>query len=137
MAEKFLELYKTLFKKSKVDLNVAKLTLSNYELGQIELDLEVVFFHLQQSSEKLIKSILDIHKIKFPHTHDIENLNELLNNHNIKIKSDIISLMPLSDYAVEGRYSVLHDNIEDASIYIKILETFTNEVKNKIEKERK
>jgi len=136
MAEKFLKPYETLFKKAKVDLNVAKLTLSNYELGQIELDLEVVFFHLQQSSEKLIKSILDINNIKFPHTHDIENLNDLLINNNIKIKSDIISLIPLSDYAVEGRYSVLHDDIEDASVYIKILETFINEVKNKIKVEK-
>ena len=65
MGKKFLKQYEILFKKATVDFNSAKVILYSFEKGTIELDMEVVFFHLQQSSEKLIKSLLDFHTIKF------------------------------------------------------------------------
>ena len=74
MGKEFLKQYEILLKKATVDLNTAKVILENFELGEIELDLEVIMFHLQQSSEKLIKSILDYNKIKFPYSHDIKEL---------------------------------------------------------------
>ncbi|MGL1893600.1 MAG: HEPN domain-containing protein [Spirochaetaceae bacterium] len=74
MAEKFLKQYELLLKKAKVDLKVAKNIFRDFIGGDDELDLEVVMFHLQQSTEKTLKSILDFNKIKFPRTHDIEVL---------------------------------------------------------------
>jgi len=136
MAKKFLKTFEILSNKAVVDLNVAILTLESYEKGDIELDLEVVFFHLQQCSEKLIKSLLDINKIKFPHTHDLENLINLLEKNNIKSFDNINDLIPLSEYAVDGRYAVLHDDMEDSNKYIKILKDFIKIIKNIIEEKK-
>ena len=78
MAKKFLKQYEILFKKAKVDLHGAKLLLTSFNNGDVELELEVIFFHLQQCAEKLIKTLLDFNKIKFPHSHDIEDLRSIL-----------------------------------------------------------
>ena len=136
MAKKFLKTFEILSNKAVVDLNVAILTLESYKKGDIELDLEVVFFHLQQCCEKLIKALLDINKIKFPHTHDLENLIYLLEKNNIKSFDNINDLIPLSEYAVDGRYAVLHDDIEDADTYIKTLQEFIKLIKTKIEENK-
>jgi len=136
MAKKFLKTFEILSNKAVVDLNVAIITLESYEKGEVELDLEVVFFHLQQCSEKLIKSLLDINQIKFPHTHDLENLINLLEKNNIKSFDNIYDLIPLSEYAVDGRYSILHDDMEDTNTYINILKDFIKIIKNKIEEKK-
>ena len=136
MAKKFLKTFEILSNKAVVDLNVAIITLESYEKGDIELDLEVVFFHLQQCSEKLIKSLLDLNKIKFPHTHDLENLINLLEENNIQSIENINDLIPLSEYAVDGRYAVLHDDMEDTNTYINILKDFIKIIKNKIEEKK-
>ena len=78
---KFLKQYEILFKKAVVDLNSAKVIWISFEQGNIELDIEVIFFHLQQCSEKFIKSLLDFYQIKFPRTHDLQSLINLLETH--------------------------------------------------------
>jgi len=121
---KFLKTYQILYKKAIVDLNSAKIILRSFNDGDIELDLEVVFFHLQQSSEKLIKTILDFNKIKYKNTHDLKNLTNLLKKHDIHLEN-IDKLLPLSIYAVEGRYDLIQDDIQDIDTYIDILEKLT------------
>ena len=96
----------------------------------MELDLEIIFFHLQQSAEKLLKSILDCNRIKFPHSHDIEELIMLLNRNNIKIIQEADELILLTEYAVEGRYSIIHDDLDDAEKYIRILDKIMEYLKN-------
>jgi len=132
VAKKLLKQYEILFKKAKVDLNIAKLAMVAFKKGDIELDLEVIMFHLQQSVEKFIKTLLDYNTIKFPHTHDIEELILLANKKNIKIIDNIESCIHLSDYAVEGRYAIIHDDINDAEQYIELLEELLKFVKVKI-----
>lgn len=140
MATKLLKQYQILFKKAKVDLHSAKLLLKSFNSGDKELDLDVIFFHLQQSSEKLIKVLLDFNNIKFPHTHDIEDLIMLLDEKNIHTIDEINKLERLSEFAAEGRYSILHDDLENTEEYILILdnlldfivETIFNKLENKI-----
>jgi len=129
---KFLKTYEILFKKSIVDLNMVKIGLETFEKGEIELDLEVIMFHLQQSTEKLIKTLLDINNIKFPHSHDLEKLYNLTKENNIIIMDKVEILLPLSDYAVEGRYAIINDDIENIYEYIKILNDFKEFIKNAI-----
>ena len=45
-----------------------------------------------------------------------------MNKNNITLVDDIEILIELSDYAVEGRYSIIHDDINESNKYIKILE---------------
>ncbi len=122
MEEEFLKQYEILFKKATVDFNMAKLAMVAFEKGDIELDLEVIMFHLQQSVEKFIKALLDYNKVRFPHSHDIEELIAIINSKNIRIFDEIKAFIALSVYSVNGRYAVIHDDINDAEKYIVLLE---------------
>ncbi len=122
MAKKFLKQYELLLKKSKLDLKVSKNLLRDFNNGDEELDLEVIMFHLQQSSEKILKSILDYNSVKFPRTHVIEELITLLKENEIDLNyNEIDKLIVLTDYAVEGRYGLIHDDISDVELYVLLI----------------
>ncbi len=125
----FLKQYEILTKKGITDLKVAKNIFEDFENGDEELDLDVIMFHLQQSSEKLLKSLLAYNKHHFTKTHNLKELTKEIENHNIKISIDLNSLSPLSYYAVEGRYATVHDDIEDTEKYIKIVSDLLSIVK--------
>jgi HEPN domain-containing protein len=114
--------------KATVDLNSAKYLLSGYENENLDIDIEKIYFELQQSGEKLLKSMLSSCGVKFPKSHDIEQLIELCTENNITLVDDIEILIELSDYAVEGRYSIIHDDINESNKYIKILENIVKEI---------
>jgi HEPN domain-containing protein len=120
----FIKQYEILFKKSTSDLGTSKVLLKSFEDGGMELELEIIMFHLQQCAEKLFKSLLAYNKHHFTKTHDLELLLENIRNEKIEIIDNIESLLPLSEYAVDGRYAIIHDDIEDAHQYIELLEKF-------------
>lgn len=129
MAE-FMKHSDILLKKAKVDLRAAKNLYSDISRGDKELDYEVVLFHLHQAAEKLIKSLLASHKIDYPKVHDLELLAGLLNKNNIQIDMDIETLGDLSDYAVEGRYAFLQENINGVEKYIQMLDKAIADIGN-------
>jgi HEPN domain-containing protein len=133
MAAKFLKQHEILFIKAKEDFVAAKYLLDGFNNHGLELNLEIIFFHFQQCAEKLLKSVLDIHSIKFPHTHDLDNLMTLLEENNIFLFDELEELLPLTDFAVEGRYSILHDDLNDTDKYIALLDTFIKIVAAKIQ----
>jgi HEPN domain-containing protein len=108
--------------KSTIDLNSAKYLLEAYNEEKIEIDIEKIYFELQQSTEKLLKSLLCRKAVSFPKTHDIEQLLNLCEEHNITLPENSDKLIELSDYAVEGRYSIIHDDLNEADIYIKLIQ---------------
>ena len=116
-----------------VDFNASKKLLELFEQGDIELDLELIFFHMQQSVEKLLKALLTLHKIPYTKTHDIEQLSTLLKNNNIILVENIEQFNSLSNYAVEGRYAMIHDDIEDAHSYIAEIKKLLNFVREQIQ----
>ena len=122
MAEKFLKQYEILFLKAKEDLIASKYLLDGFQNHNLELNLEIIFFHLQQSSEKLIKSLLDFNKVKFPHTHDLGILIQFLTDNKISAIKNINKLLPLSDFAVEGRYAIILDDLEDVETYVILID---------------
>jgi len=132
MATKLLKQHEILFIKAKEDFVAAKYLLDGFNHHGLELNLEIIFFHFQQCAEKLLKTVLDIHKIKFPHTHDLDNLMTLLEENNIFLFEDLEELLPLTDFAVEGRYSIIHDDLSDSDKYIILLNTFIEIVAAKI-----
>ncbi|MBL0709099.1 MAG: HEPN domain-containing protein [Sulfurimonas sp.] len=134
MAKKFLKQYEILLIKAKEDLVASKYLLDGFNHHNLELKLEIVFFHFQQCAEKLIKTILDFNTIKFPHSHDIEDLIKLVRLNNIIIISNIDELVSLSEYAVEGRYAIIHDDLDDADKYIKILDELLEFVEKDIKR---
>ncbi len=109
----FLNQYEILLNKAKADLFAANVLYERFNEGNSELDLEVVCFHLQQCAEKLIKAVLSKRQIIYPKIHDLEALLIILDINNIDLKPDHNLLIELSDYAVEGRYAIMHDDLEN------------------------
>ena len=122
----FVKQYVVLYKKAKTDLHVAKILLDDFEKGDNELDLEVIMFHLQQCAEKLLKALLAFHGHHFTKTHSIETLVDALTSSHSVILKGIEELIPLSDYAVEGRYAMIHDDLDDVGKYLKILDELSH-----------
>jgi HEPN domain-containing protein len=120
------EIYQT---KAVEDLNAAKYLLDGYNFHNLEIKLEIIFFHLQQCAEKLLKAILDLNNIKFPKIHDLEELIELCKSHDIVLFENIEIIVDLTDYAVEGRYSVIHDDLQNVDRYIEIIDKLSGYVK--------
>ena len=120
----FIKPYKTLHNKAKEDFVAALYLLDGFNNHGLELKLEIIFFHFQQCAEKLVKSILDYHGIKYPHIHDIEKLINLLEENKIYIEVNTETLIKLTEYAVDGRYDIIHDDMEDTSKYIDVLKKF-------------
>ena len=108
--------------KAQIDLNSAKYLLEAFNADRVEIDIEKIYFDLQQCAEKILKSILSKHKIEFTKTHDIEVLINICNSNKITLIDNIEDLMELTDFAVEGRYSIIHDDMNEAQTYITILE---------------
>jgi len=132
--EKFLKQYDVLFLKAKEDLIAAKYLLDGFNYHNLELNLEIVFFHFQQCVEKLIKTYLDFNKIKFPHTHDLKDLINILEDNNINFIDNIDFIVLLTQYAVEGRYAIIHDDLDDADKYIETLDKLLSFVQREIQK---
>jgi len=118
-----------LFHKAEQDLELAKLAIDSKKI-----DSEQILFHLQQSAEKYIKSLLSFLKIEFPKTHDIDSLISILKAQLPSLPEYTDSFVDLSDYAVEGRYSFVIDPEIDAKDYVEKLHDFSMFVHNFISK---
>jgi len=108
--------------KAIIDLNSGKYLLKAFNNNEIEIDIEKIYFELQQSAEKLLKSLLSNSAIDFPKSHDLEQIIGLCEDNNIMLVENIEYLVELNDYAVEGWYSMIHDDVNEADRYIEILE---------------
>ena len=120
--------------KAIVDFNSAKCLLDNFEKQNIEIDIEKIYFDFQQSAEKLLKSILTYNGISIKKTHDLEELIRICFENNIKLIEDIETLIDLNEYAVEGRYDIICDDINDAPLYTDIIQTFIKFTQQEINK---
>lgn len=114
--------------KAEIGLNTAKYLLDAFNEDKIDIDIEKIYFELQQCSEKCLKSLLSKNSVKIPKIHDLEELIELCLDHNIVLNDNMSSLVRLNDYAVEGRYSIMHDDINNSEDYIKLLELFISKL---------
>ena len=70
----FLKYYEILLQKAGVDLRSATVLYNDFQKGNSELDLAVIFFHLQQAAEKCLKDVLTFNRIYYPKVHDLEVL---------------------------------------------------------------
>lgn len=91
-------------------------------LASNEVDIQVIMFHLQQCVEKLLKAILSHSRIEISRTHDIERLINLCRENDLKLPDYADDLVDLGQYAVEGRYALVHDDLCDAGIFLKSVE---------------
>jgi HEPN domain-containing protein len=123
----FLNQYEILFNKSKADLSAANVLYARLLEGNSGLDLEVICFHLQQSAEKLLKAILSKNQVYYPKIHDLETLLNLLTKNNIDLQTNHELLVELNDFAVEGRYAVMVEELESIKEIFVLLADMVNE----------
>jgi HEPN domain-containing protein len=79
----------------------------------------VIGFHLQQTVEKALKSVLANHAIEIPRTHDLGYLVELLSDIDLEIPEQVASSDWLTPWGVLFRYD---DNPNDSLDRDKALE---------------
>jgi HEPN domain-containing protein len=108
------------YRKAKTDLAMARLAQAN---PSDEIDNEAVLFHLQQAVEKFLKSLLSFHGVATEKTHDIEAIAKKGKASQIELPFYTEELYDLSEYAVEGRYGQIHDDIENIDIYFERIES--------------
>jgi len=108
--------------KAIIDFNSGKALLRLFESDDIEIDIEKIYFDFQQTVEKLLKALLSHSSIDIEKTHDINRLIKLCTRNNILLLEDMELLADLTEYAVEGRYGMICDDLNDADNYIEKLE---------------
>lgn len=126
----FLKPHEILLKKAETDLQGAEVL---YKSDNEFLDVEIVFFHLQQSIEKFLKAVLSYRGIHYTKTHDLEQLLKLLGTEFVLDTSDVEFIEELNMYAVQGRYDYVSealDNIDDFFEIAKKVKRRTNEIIN-------
>lgn len=109
--------------KAIVDFNSGKYLLESFENDELEIDIEKIYFDFQQSAEKLLKALLTHNQINIEKTHDINRLIKLCKNHNITLIEGVDILIDLTEYAVEGRYGIICDDLNDTQSYIETIDT--------------
>ena len=117
--------------KAEIDLNTAKHLLKAFNADKIDIDIEKIYFELQQCSEKCLKALLSKENVRIPKIHDLEELIELCKDHSIGLIDNVEILVKLNDYAVDGRYSVIHDDIDDSENFIELLELLLKNISEK------
>lgn len=93
------KLAKTLLVKADQDIVVLKKLKSDPEVA-----VEILGFHAQQASEKMLKAILAYHQIRFPYTHRLTDLIDTLTDHKIPFPQELEDIRHLTPFAVEFRY---------------------------------
>jgi HEPN domain-containing protein len=99
-----------------------------------EIFFEEPCYELHQSVEKSLKTLLIYHKIKFPKSHNIAELIDLLESNSVNIHDKIKKAVRLTRYAVKTRYpdefvKVTKEEYEEA---IKMAESVYNWVSEQI-----
>ena len=113
----FVKYYEILLRKAAVDMRSATILFNDFQNENSDLDVEVILFHLQQAAEKCLKAVLSFHHINYQKVHDLEVLVNLITDNNIPLQKNSTRLIDLSDFAVEGRYSVIYDDLVDTEQY--------------------
>lgn len=97
-----------------------------------DIDTEIIYFHLQQCVEKLLKSLLSLNNVDFPRIHDIEELVEIARDNGIELPDYVDNFVELTDFAVEFRYDFIIEDFSPPDNYLSLLKNFINFVEEEV-----
>jgi HEPN domain-containing protein len=118
MPAKFPHQYEILFKKADADLALVQHVLA---LEDKPIDIDIIFFHLQQAVEKYLKTLICYNGVHFEKIHDIDKIITLCRSNSIYLPDYVEVFVELNPYAVEGRYAVIAEDMDDAEVYANLL----------------
>lgn len=121
MPAEFLHQYEIFIRKAHADLKSAEIL---FKADDVEIDISIVLFHLQQAAEKFLKALVSNHGTHFEKIHDLRRLIDLCHECGIVLPSYVEDFMELNPFAVEGRYSLIHDDMADVERFIDLLKQF-------------
>lgn len=117
---------KTLLDIAKVNLKTANCVLE--KKTDDELMLNVAAYHLQQATELAIKHVLEINSIKYPKTHDISDLLDLVPD-DVNYFDDIYDLADTIT-VMESKTRYLKNYLSSEKKVMKVLDSVTKVIKN-------
>jgi HEPN domain-containing protein len=129
MQSKFPHQYEILLKKADADLALVKYALA---LEDKPIDNDIIFFHLQQAVEKYLKALICFNGVHFEKIHDIDKIISVCRSNSIDLPDYIDVFIELNTYAVDGRYAVISDDMDDAEGYASLLAQFSEFVKHTV-----
>lgn len=129
MTGNFPHQYEIFLKKADADLALVQLALA---LEDKQIDLDIIFFHLQQATEKYLKTLICFNGIHFEKIHDINKLIGICRSNLIDLPDYIDVFIELNPYAVDGRYAVIADDMDEAEGYAKFISQFSEFVSHAI-----
>jgi HEPN domain-containing protein len=97
-----LERAELLLAKARDDETLLEEIISNEKIRD-----EIIGFHAQQSSEKLLKALLMGKNISYRRTHDLRELIDLIRDNDIEFPESLMEIRTLSPFAVEFRYDYI------------------------------
>jgi len=103
-----LERAELLLAKARDDETLLEEIISNEKIRD-----EIIGFHAQQSSEKLLKALLMGKNISYRRTHDLRELIDLIRDNNLEFPESLMEIRTLSPFAVEFRYDYIPLEEED------------------------
>jgi HEPN domain-containing protein len=124
--------HELMYQKGTSDLALATHALA---IDDDDIDVEIIFFHLQQAAEKYLKALLSFQGVHYEKIHDIRRLIAICKINIIDLPDQTERLVELNPFAVEGRYAVIADDMYDAQVFIDLLRKMKIHVANRIGKE--
>lgn len=121
MPAEFLHQYELFLQKAHADLRSAEIL---FKADDIEVDVSIVLFHLQQAAEKYLKALISHHGMHFEKIHDLRRLLDLCHECGIALPAYAEDFVELNPFAVEGRYALLHDDMADAERFLRLVSEF-------------
>ncbi|HJH28276.1 MAG TPA: HEPN domain-containing protein [Methanosarcinaceae archaeon] len=91
-----------LLAKARDDETLIEEIILNYKIRD-----EIIGFHAQQASEKLLKALLMSKNISYRRTHDLRELIDLISDYYIEFPETLMEIRTLSPFAVEFRYDYI------------------------------
>ncbi|HWI95937.1 MAG TPA: HEPN domain-containing protein [Solirubrobacterales bacterium] len=93
------EVAKLLLQKAREDLSAAQVLVATEDQAD-----HVVGFHLQQTVEKALKSVLADREVEIPRTHDLGYLTELIEGLDVELPEPVLASDWLTPWGVLFRY---------------------------------
>lgn len=93
MPANFIRQYELMYQKATSDLALATHALA---IDDSEIDVEIIFFHLQRAAEKYLKTLLSFQDVHYEKIHDIRRLIELCQANSIVLPNKIEELVSLN-----------------------------------------
>lgn len=106
--------------KAEADFEAAKTLIRSRKRGMFD----IVCYHSQQCAEKYLKAYLTYRRIKFPKTHDLEKLLDLIIVFDPLCASERESALFLNPYSITIRYPGDEASREEAKKALKVLSSF-------------